>query len=70
MAGERVTQGRFSRDWGGLREPKKDGEHPKTSISGELLLLLSPDLEEEGGEQCRRETPTGADDYSKGGQPV
>ena len=42
-------------------------QHPKTSISGELLLLLSPDLEEDGGEQRRRETPTGADDCSKEG---
>ena len=31
-------------------------QHPETSISGELLLLRSPDLEEEGGEQRRRDS--------------
>ena len=65
VTGERVTQGWFSRDWGGLREQCRMVQHPRTSISGELLL--SPDLQEEGGEQHRRETPTGADECSKGG---
>ena len=30
-------------------------QHPETSISGELLLFRPPDLEEEGGEQRRRD---------------